>query len=62
MKWILKLLSSYSLAEIDNHFYDYVPQDEQATNKNEDSHPYDVNWSLYDSLQPVSHSATEGEI
>ncbi len=62
VKWILKLLSSYSLEEIDNHFYDYVPQDEQATNKNEDSHPYDVNWSLYDSLQPVSHSATEGEI
>ncbi|OJG09850.1 hypothetical protein [Enterococcus aquimarinus] len=49
------------MEEIDDHFYEHVPQDELAMSKIDVAHPFDVNWTLYDSLQPVSHSKSEGE-
>ena len=58
-KWLVSQLLHRSMSEIDEHFYELLPDDDN--NYNNQEHPYDVNWSMYDSLQPSSHLATKGE-
>jgi len=43
------------MQEIDEQFYELLPQENQFDVSLDDStnHPYDVDWSIYDSLQPT---------
>lgn len=54
--WLIGLLSNYDMQEIDTLFYDLLPKEEGQKEMTKEDHPYDVNWSLYDSLQPVHQS------
>ena len=54
------------MQEIDERFYELLPLDnkERGNESLHDSiaHPYDVNWSIYDSLQPLNHSLKGEEV
>lgn len=57
--WLQSLIIKYSMQEIDERFYELLPVDDKE-NGNESlhdsiAHPYDINWSIYDSLQPLNH-------
>ncbi|MFD1607238.1 hypothetical protein [Oceanobacillus luteolus] len=43
------------MQEIDEKFYELLPDEKQFDSSSDDStnHPYDVDWSIYDSLQPT---------
>ena len=64
VKWLLSLIIKYDMHEIDERFYELLPDDEDVdlvqTNKSE--HPYDVNWKIYDSLQPLNNSVSKEEV
>jgi len=54
--WLLSLIINHDMQEIDNQFYELLPKEEQfdANSDASTNHPYDVDWSIYDSLQPTN--------
>ena len=62
-KWLLNLIIKYDMHEIDEQFYELLPNDEDANfvQDKEIQHPYDVNWKMYDSLQPLNNPASKEE-
>lgn len=54
--WLLSFIHKYGMQEIDERFYELLPKEQQNDIDIVDSksHPYDVDWSLYDSLRPAS--------
>lgn len=66
VNWLQSLIIKYNMQEIDERFYELLPIDDKE-NGNEPlhdsiAHPYDVNWSIYDSLQPLNHSLKGEEV
>ena len=63
VEWLLSLIINHDIQEVDEQFYELLPEErhfevisDAATN-----HPYDVDWSIYDSLQPTDKpSVKEG--
>lgn len=56
LKWLISLLINHEMAEINEHFYDFM--DEQALKVSDlDPHPYDVDWSKYDLLQSTNQGS-----
>lgn len=55
VEWLLGLIINHDMQEIDERFYELLPEERQFDASLDDSanHPYDVNWSIYDSLQPT---------
>ena len=55
IEWLLSLMINHDMQEIDEQFYELLPQENQFDASLDDStnHPYDVDWSIYDSLQPT---------
>ena len=58
------LIVKYDMREIDNRFYELLPIEKDNKESFHDSieHPYDVNWNIYDSLQPLSDSLSKEEV
>lgn len=59
-KWLLSLMPRFNLAEIDKKFYELMPKDDNIHFEDNADHPYNVNWNLYDALQPANNSSEEG--
>ncbi|MFD2658609.1 IS21 family transposase [Gracilibacillus thailandensis] len=59
IEWLMGLIIKFSMAEINEKFYELLPQQEDTMFELED-HPYEVNWSMYDSLRPAE-PVLEGE-
>ena len=59
VNWLSSLIIKYDMREIDQRFYELVPQ-ETTDDSSDISHPYDVNWDMYDSLQPSKRIEMEG--
>lgn len=58
IEWLLGLIINHDMKEIDERFYELLPE-ESVTNNCEDTsenHPYDVDWNIYDSLRPIGQS------
>ena len=55
VEWLLSLIINSDVQEIDEKFYELLPDEKQFDSSLDDStnHPYDVDWSIYDSLQPT---------
>ena len=47
--WLAGLIVTYTMNEISERFYELLPQ----TASVQESHPYEVDWRAYDSLQPA---------
>src|SRR5690625_1097532 len=64
--WLQSLIIKYNMQEIDERFFELLPTDdndyEQESLQDSIVHPYDVNWSIYDSLQPLNHSLKGEEV
>ncbi|MFD2706766.1 IS21 family transposase [Salibacterium lacus] len=58
VKSILAFLSTHTMEEINEMFYELIPHD-NAEETSGPHHPYDVNWDKYDSLQPGHVASTE---
>ncbi len=60
-KWLIGLITKYDMQEIDDRFYELAPNeiDDGKTKQDKIEHPYDVNWGIYDSLQPVGTSGSK---
>lgn len=50
MKWLIAMLATYEMAEINEQFYELVGKQSFAL-QNPNNHPYDIDWSKYDQLQ-----------
>ncbi|GAA0303118.1 transposase [Gracilibacillus halotolerans] len=61
VEWLLSLIVTHDIQEIDDRFYELLPGEEQFEEGSDDStnHPYDVDWSIYDSLQPTDKSTVK---
>lgn len=53
---IINLLLQHEMKIIDEKFYDLIAQNDESA-----EHPYDVEWSNYDALQPASTEVTDHE-
>ncbi|MFD2628917.1 IS21 family transposase, partial [Oceanobacillus kapialis] len=51
LHWLINLLIQYDMEEVNDKFYDLLQQQSERT-FDSTSHPYDVDWSKYDLLQP----------
>lgn len=53
--WLLSLIINHDMQEIDNQFYELLPEEKQfdASSDASTNHPYDVDWSIY-ALQPTN--------
>src|SRR5690625_262805 len=58
VEWLLSLIINHDMQEIDEQFYALLPEEKQYDVYSDASanHPYDVDWSMYDSLQPTGKS------
>lgn len=57
VRWLLSLITKYEMEEINERFYELLPtENEQNSTRHTIEHPYDVNWGIYDSLQPMNFS------
>lgn len=54
IKWLISLLASYDMEEINERFYELIQEREF---QQVEDHPYDVNWEIYDQLNHI----TKGE-
>lgn len=56
VSWLLSLIFNHNMQEINDKFYELLSED--TTNSIISSeHPYDVNWSIYDSLKPINDTS-----
>lgn len=62
VSWLISLLPKYSMKEIDHLFYELAPKEQTDELQGQSDHPYDVNWALYDSLQPVKNQLSKEEL
>lgn len=66
VEWLQSLIIKYNMQEIDERFFELLPTDDKDDEHESlhDSivHPYDVNWSIYDSLQPLNDSLKGEEV
>ncbi|GAB2319380.1 hypothetical protein IRB23SM22_16380 [Alkalibacterium sp. s-m-22] len=55
VEWLLSLIITREMQEIDEKFYELLPEEKQFDPSSDTStnHPYDIDWSVYDSLQPT---------
>lgn len=53
VEWLLSLILNHDMQEIDERFYELLPEEVYGDSTN---HPYDVDWNIYDSLQPMNDS------
>lgn len=62
--WLLSLINTHDVKEIDERFYELLPEDNRVDSACSDStnHPYDVDWNIYDSLRPTNTSAAKGSV
>lgn len=51
VNWLLGLIYKYTLEEINDEFYELVNEQSESL-MHPTEHPYDINWSKYDHLQP----------
>ncbi|GAQ17659.1 transposase [Oceanobacillus picturae] len=58
IEWLISQIVTYSMNEINEQFYELLPSKDNSTLQSE-SHPYEVNWNIYDSLRPTN-SLDEG--
>lgn len=58
VRLVLSLLLHRTMEEINEKFYELIPDDISHDSSLTD-HPYDVNWGIYDSLQPGKQSEEE---
>lgn len=58
MKWLISLLATYDITEINEAFYELVGK-QPSTLQEPNHHPYDIDWSKYDKLQKLTGSAGE---
>ena len=58
MKWLISLLKTYEMAEINENFYELVSEQSYELQEPE-NHPYDIDWTKYDQLQKLSNKAGE---
>lgn len=63
-EWLVSLIIKYDMQEIDERFYELLPTEitEKETFHDTIEHPYDVNWSMYDSLQPLNSCLSKEEV
>lgn len=59
IEWLMGLIVTYSMNEIDERFYELLPTKGHPSSEF-GSHPYEVNWNMYDSLRPTE-LASEGK-
>ena len=59
IEWLMGLIVTYSMNEIDERFYELLPTKDYPSSEF-GSHPYEVNWNMYDSLRPTE-LASEGK-
>ncbi|MFB9974719.1 IS21 family transposase, partial [Allobacillus sp. GCM10007489] len=59
IEWLMGLIVTYSMNEIDERFYELLPTKGHPSSEF-GSHPYEVNWNMYDSLCPTE-LASEGK-
>jgi len=50
MKWLISLLATHEMTEINEQFYELVSC-QSAILQEPENHPYDIDWSKYDQLQ-----------
>src|SRR5690625_3756672 len=64
VKWLFSLITKYDMQEINDRFYELAPTEkiEGESIQNLIEHPYDVNWNIYDSLQPVNTLPIKKEV
>ncbi|TCP16082.1 hypothetical protein EV207_1951, partial [Scopulibacillus darangshiensis] len=53
MKWLISLLATYEMAEINEQFYELVGM-QPSMLQEPDNHPYDIDWAKYDQLQNLT--------
>ncbi|QNK89132.1 IS21 family transposase [Sporosarcina sp. resist] len=59
INWVLALLATHDMNEINNEFYELLNGQTDAL-KDPEAHPYDVDWNKYDQLQKAPE--IEGEV
>ncbi len=52
IEWLMGLIVTYSMKEVEERFYELLPKKDNQRLES-DSHPYEVNWNMYDSLRPT---------
>jgi transposase len=62
VSWLISLLPKYGMKEIDHLFYELAPKEQADELLGQSDHPYDVNWALYDSLQPMNGQLSKEEL
>lgn len=62
VSWLISLLPKYGMKEIDHLFYELAPKEQADELQGQSDHPYDVNWALYDSLQPMNGQLSKEEL
>ncbi|MCZ0704621.1 hypothetical protein J2T56_003201 [Natronobacillus azotifigens] len=64
VQWLVSLIIKYDMQEIDERFYELLKVEKGEIERFPDSieHPYDVNWNIYDSLQPLNDSLAKEEV
>nr|WP_144929280.1 IS21 family transposase [Paenibacillus bovis] len=62
--WLLSCILKFDMQEINDRFYELLPAETKESESFHDSieHPFDVNWSMYDSLQPLNDSRSKEEV
>ncbi|WP_405103983.1 hypothetical protein [Oceanobacillus sp. FSL H7-0719] len=62
--WLLSLINTHDMKEIDERFYELLPDDNRLDSEYSDStnHPYDVDWNIYDSLRPTNTSTAKESV
>ncbi|QQX26313.1 IS21 family transposase [Heyndrickxia sporothermodurans] len=58
LKWLISLLANHEMGEINDRFYELL-NDQTEEMYEPDSHPYDVNWAMYDELQSPSREGSD---
>lgn len=61
VEWLIQILIKYDMSEIAERFYELLPVDTNHYPSRLEAiqHPYDVNWNMYDSLQPKENGGAE---
>ncbi|WP_335696860.1 IS21 family transposase [Sporosarcina sp. P37] len=60
IQWIIGLLATYEMNEINNQFYELLSGQSDEL-KEPDAHPYNIDWSKYDQLQSAPQIEGEGK-
>lgn len=61
LEWVLSLITTHEMEEINEKFYEFIPND-YSDSRDSKGHPYEINWNMYDALRPSDSASERREI